>query len=409
MADTKNFLHDAEEVAKATRQGFERKDEVENQYDQWLEDQGVDTDAFSFEDLERSLEENGLIAEDDETVSVSWGRQLHSGARNEIQTFYEIADNPVREALEEEGYDVSIRPFTLESDPWVHSNTEKRSYTYPTFMTQDGPLSVPVTKPENSKRLDRHEVNVPDEQADIIEQEYGIDLTEADTLPELHRMVTEEVTNQEYDATPDFRGVYQDVLDGLVESEAYPEHVLVSGEHATGVPDDYAVKIGHEHGPWYEGSFDGEDVSVHVGKALEDDAAWMPAMEGYNFALLPATAHPQLTYELRDGVPANSKFAPETALELEERLQDIGTEGYPIADIGEPSLYDEGHVAEDFEEELVDERMAKYVDGPGDYAFDTAVVSVIPQDEVALDNYSTDLREAATVLASDAYRTAEVE
>lgn len=409
MADTKNFIHDAEALARDTRRGFENKDEIEQRYDDWLEKQGVDTDAFSFEDLERSLEENGLIAEDDDVVTISWGRQLHSGARNEIQTFYEIANNPVADALEEEGFEASIRPFTLESDPWVHSNTEKRSYTYPTFMTSEGPLSVPVTEPENSKRLDRLEVDVPEEQADIIEREYGIDLTEADTVPELHRMMTKHLTDQEYDEVPDFRPVYEDVLEGLVESEAYPENVLVAGEHATGVPDDYAVKIGHEGGPWYEGSFDGEDVTVHVGKALEDDAAWLPAREGYNFALLPATSHPQLTYELRDGVPANAKFAPDTALEFEQNLQELGLEGYPIADIGEPSLHDDGHVAESHEEELVDERMAKYVDGPGDYAFDTAVVSVIPQEQVQIGDYDADITGPARELAEMAYEPRKIE
>ncbi len=374
--DTKNFLTSARDVVDQTARAFERRDDLASTYNDWLADQGVDLSTFDFHDLERSLVDNDVIAAaDDSTVTIGWGRQLHAGSRWEVMMFDEIASTHLGGMLDDAGFDPVVRPFTLESDPWINYNTEKRSYTYPAFMGADGARDYRVTSPENSRRLDAHEVTLGADELAALEEAYDTDLADAATLPEFHRRL-DQTGAVDRDEVPDFRAVYNDVLQGLVDSGVRPDNVLVQPQEDEDIPTDRVLKLEHDHGPWYSGTHDGEDVTRHIDKVKED--AVLPAREGYNFVVLPMTASPNLVYTLRDGVPADDKFAPSTALDLEQRIVDeVGMDTYPIADIGAPSV-DDGDVVvpDEAADSLLDTKVAKRVTGPGHYDFDTAVVSV---------------------------------
>lgn len=374
--DTKNFLTDARDVVEQTARAFERRDAIADTYDAWLADQGVDLSTFDFHDLERSLVDNDVLAaQDDRTVTIGWGRQLHAGSRWEVLLFDEIASTHIGGMLDDAGFDPVVRPFTLECDPWINYNTEKRSYTYPAFVGADGVQDYKVTDPENSRRLDAHAVTLGADETAALEEAYGTELAGAGTLPEFHRRL-DQTGAVARDAVPDFAAVYNDVLQGLVDSGVRPDSVLVPPGDDDDIPGDRVLKLEHEHGPWYTGTHDGEEVTRHIDHVKAD--AVLPAREGYNFVVLPMTAHPNLVYTLRDGVPADDKFAPRTALDLEQRLVDaVGLDTYPIADIGAPSVDGREPVVPDAAMDgLLDTKVAKRVTGPGHYDFDTAVVSV---------------------------------
>lgn len=418
--ETKNFYKDAGRLAEDIEHSRANLPALEQTYDEWLEDQGVETGHWSFQDLEDSLQEHGVISDDENEVTAGWGRQLHAPGRIETQVFEEVARNPVADALAEKGLDTRVVPFTLTSDPFVHHNTEKRSYVWPSVATQDGITQVGLAQAENSMMLEEHPVDVSAEDAEIIERELGANPDNYDRLHELQAAMGPDTLASEPDEVPDFQGVYQDALHGLVRSDVFPEHVLVDTSYEAesslesmpeGIPEGRALKLEHDTGPWYEGSFDGEEITVSVDSALEEGKSWLPAMEGYNFVLLPATAHPNMAYVLRDGIPANGKFAPETALDLEDRLdEEVGIETFTVADIGEPSMRDGEVVAPDAAvEELLDQKTAKRVEGEGHYAFDTALMSLYtpgsPSGEVAVDD-AMDMEEYATRMAEMSYEEA---
>ncbi|MDY6766162.1 MAG: hypothetical protein SVW77_02235, partial [Candidatus Nanohaloarchaea archaeon] len=247
MADdnTKNFLKSVDSVVEETERAFEQRDQIAEVYNQWAVDQGADPDELNAAVLEDILVENGVIpAADDHTVNIGWGRQIHAPGRFEIQLFYDIAANTIANELEQHGFSTTVRPFTLEKDPWMNYNTEKRSYTYPTMMVGGEVTDYHPAEAQNSRRLDAHEVALTEQERATLEHFFETDMDDVETLPELHdAMDPDGLIDGGRDDLPDFRGVYNAVLDRLAESQVYPEHILVEPGTTDAMADDQAVKL----------------------------------------------------------------------------------------------------------------------------------------------------------------------
>ncbi|MFB6294669.1 MAG: hypothetical protein ABEI97_02825 [Candidatus Nanohaloarchaea archaeon] len=395
----RHFIHGTEQMADTVEWSLNHRTEIAKTYNDWLEEElGVDTDEFDFWDIEELMVDTGIIeTTDSDHVTLGAGRQIDA-PRFEKIGLHTVGAEAVRREAEARGIAADIRPNTYESDGWMNYSPEKRSYVTLPLITGRGVRDVPVASALNNQRMDSVTVDIPgvagseEEAADIrhtLETYFDVDLHDIDgePLPELHRRIDQTGVQGRGDYG-EFYNAYLNRLVDATEPANFPDKIKIPGSYVDGVDDTKWVTVEQEYtagedGPdnphWYTATFEGVDVNVNINKVLDD--AVLEKEGGYRHVVLPLSAHPNLVYITRDGMPGD-EFAPSEPYNLEARLQDEhGMEALPFLDVEETVVVGSdgetvfpGHL----ESEIQASDAAEYVDGPGDWKYSTVFHSFYP-------------------------------